>query len=82
MSSTDQSENDFLSKYCATESDICESIGIQKPKYTDLDLVILKSKKRSFQFICPCRTHAFPDLTHRMENIRWYTCENCHIEVF
>ena len=46
MSSTDQSENDFLSKYCATESDICESVGMQKSKYTDLDLVILKSKKK------------------------------------
>ena len=34
MSSTDQSENDFLSKCCATESDICGSLGIQKPKYT------------------------------------------------
>ena len=57
MSSTDQSENDFLSKYCGTESHICESVGMQKPKYTDLDLVILKSKKKSFQFICeqsPC----------------------------
>ena len=34
MSSTDQGENDFLSKCCATESDICGSLGIQKPKYT------------------------------------------------
>ena len=52
MSSTDQSENDFLSKYCATESDICESVGIQRPQYTDLELAILRSKKKSFHFIC------------------------------
>lgn len=82
MSSTDQSENDFLSKYCATESDICESVGIQKPKYTDLDLVILKSKKKKLPIYMPTEPMNPPDLTHRMENICWYTCENCHIEVF
>ena len=45
MSSTDQKENDFLRKYCATESDICQGSGIPKPEYTDGELVILKSKK-------------------------------------
>ena len=32
MSSTGQNENDFLSKYYATESDISERVGIQKPE--------------------------------------------------
>ena len=65
MSSTDQSENDFLSKYCATESDICESVGMQKSKYTDLDLVILKSKKKLPIYMWTEPMHP-PDLTHRM----------------
>ena len=37
MSSTDQSQNDFLRQYCATESDICQSGGIPKPEYTDVE---------------------------------------------
>ena len=45
MSSTDQNENDFLRKYCATESDICQSSGTPKSEYTDRELVSLKSKE-------------------------------------
>ena len=50
-STTEKSENDFLRKYCATESDIYQIGGIQKPEYNDVELVSLKSKK-NLQFIC------------------------------
>ena len=46
MSSTDQSENDFLRKHCATELDICQNGGILKPEYTDVELVSLKNKTK------------------------------------
>ena len=46
MSSTDQSENDFLRKYCAIESDICQSGGIPKPEYIDVELVSLENRKK------------------------------------
>ena len=54
MSSTDQKENDFLRKYCATESDICQGGGIPKPK-------------KAFNSNAS-RAYESPDLIHRMEN--------------
>ena len=39
MSSTDESENDFLKKYCSTES----GTDVNKPQKTSVELVSLKS---------------------------------------